>query len=724
MNPTASRMFVSATAMGAATAAAPQPAPSPAVRTLSPALMTHVLISYIPFIPLPQNAPVGNTLAGTLMEDRTDTSIRWYMPGYVLADTPDAFFSFAATQTGESDNHGNPINKVTLKLSLKKILQADAVAFQGANPTIQLREVPVHISSVTLTTTARDAGTGQAVQSSYTGTASAAPDGSLQLTFDNLLGSVAVILYQNLTAAGGAQVALTGSCDVVFRHVQNGPPPPPPGPVRLPPEVFIRREAPGMMMSSPGVAAVRASMAFRRVGPATTGAAQTTFTPGTIPYSASQQLGTQFAANVYQLKFTIAGPAGSRPILSGDDLKSFNLPQTEFEELKSLGDLSSRYPSLSRAYLGVVRGEIVVIPQRYTVLRGKDGCAAACMALLDSSPSAASKCKFEFTFNIGPDVNPVDMLQLTEEIAQDPKLKGYGVTVPSFLSNRPPATLATVFQSSFRYSSASEPHVFTLSIELRDEDLDSPAVNNANLLLAALAVSKQPFLTGSIGLELDDNFPNPVQSTVVLNFSDTCGSDDLSFSVDEASSTIQLTNRSPLDLTISRCALALAQGVSVVPLNTKLAAGQTTTIPLPPDHAGLAFAADAELAIPAPMTKTDLHQYLMIAVQDVADTKFEISINASGVDFDGHGIDQIQAHLTFPSIPELAPAPLSLNKLHTSDGSMVMVPIEVAITELIGTAQFTVQFKDTTKPNVQFTKQNDFCSQALLVVQDSDLPVA
>jgi hypothetical protein len=114
----------------------------------------------------------------------------------------------------------------------------------------------------------------------------------------------------------------------------------------------------------------------------------------------------------------------------------------------------------------------------------------------------------------------------------------------------------------------------------------------------------------------------------------------------------------------------------------------------------------------------------MIVVQDVADAKFEISVNASGIDFDGHGIDQIQVQLTFPTIPQLSPAPLSLNKMHTSDGSMVMVPIQAAITELNGTAQFTVQFKDKTKPSLQFTKQNDFCSQALLVLQDSDLPTA
>jgi hypothetical protein len=435
-------------------------------------------------------------------------------------------------------------------------------------------------------------------------------------------------------------------------------------------------------------------------------------------------LGTRFAANAYQLKFTIATASGSRPILGAADLKNFSVPQTEFTELKSLGDIGVRYPSLSRLYAGVLSKTIVAIPVRYTIVRGKSGCFSECLALLDSSPSAASKCKFEFTFDVGPAASPVEILQLTEEIAGHPELKDYQIKFPDFLSAQPPAVLASLFQSSFQFSGSGEPHIFTLQVEVRDDGANSPAVNNANLLMAQLSASKQPYLTGSIGLKLDDGYPSPVQSNVVLNFAETSGTDDLSFSIDQTAKTIQLANHSPLDLTISRYALGMEQGVTVVPFNQKLAANQTATLPLPENPSGLVFAAEAELTVPSPMTKADLPRYLTIGVQDVADTQFSISVNAGGVNFAGRGIDQIKVQISFASVPQLTPPSFSLNKLLTVAGAVVLVPIEHAITELDGTALFTVHFSNALTPDHQFTLQNDFCSQSILVLNDSDLPAA
>ena len=47
------------------------------------------------------------------------------------------------------------------------------------------------------------------------------------------------------------------------------------------------------------------------------------------------------------------------PILGISDLKEFELKQSEFTELKVLGDISQRFPSLSRLYLGVLSKTIV-----------------------------------------------------------------------------------------------------------------------------------------------------------------------------------------------------------------------------------------------------------------------------------------------------------------------------------------------------------------------------
>lgn len=698
-----------------------------AVKRLPPAVMKHLLVRFFPILVKQQHLPVADTRSGNLFEDRSDAALRWYLADYRLLDSTDASFGFSATQTGEPDINGNPFRKATLTLSLKKETPQEAIAFQAEHTGHHVREIPLHISSATLTTTSRDPTTGQPKKASYPGTVAISNDGSLRLTFDNIKGPGVVVLYQNLKVNGSADIQLFATFDVVHRGQPQ-------------PEQFSY--APIRFLSPLSTAAMTHFVMLRERGrlaapirtlhpppphpalphPPVHTPAPPSYTRGTLPYSPTLSLGTVFAANSYQLKFTISGPSGSWPILGVEDLKSFTLKQTEFEELKSLGDISARYPSLSRAYLGRLSKTIVVIPARYAIARGEDGCFATCLALLDSGPTTAVKCKFEFTFDLMPDVSPIEFLQLSQEIAEHSDLKDYAPKLPDFLADQPPATLATVFQSSFRYSSAGQPHMFSLSVELRDQDLGSPAVNNANLLLSALSVSKQPFLTGTIGLKLDDDYPSPVQSSVVLSFTETSGTDELSFSVDESSKTIRLENHSSLDLAISRYALGVQNQITVIPFRQTLAASNSATVPLPADHAGIAFAVDAELAVPAPMTKSDLQRYLTIGVQDVADTQFSFSVNASGIDFTGRQIDKIDVQITFASLPQLTPAPFSLNKLHTVDGTVIQVPIEHAITELDGTALFTIHFIDAQKPTVKFTKQNDFCSQAILVVGDSDVP--
>jgi hypothetical protein len=229
-------------------------------------------------------------------------------------------------------------------------------------------------------------------------------------------------------------------------------------------------------------------------------------------------------------------------------------------------------------------------------------------------------------------------------------------------------------------------------------------------------------LTGTVGLKLDDGYPSPVQSEVILNFAQTSGTDELSFSIDEAAGAIQLQNRSPFDLSVKRCALGIGQTITVVDLGQTIATGASATIPLPVNHAGIAVVADAQLALPSPATKDDLARYLTFQVQDVQDTQFELAVNASGVDFDGKGIHHIDVQVTFPALPDIVPAPMALYKLHTADGTQVLIPIQNAVTQLLGTASFTVYYFDAAKQPAQFTLQNDFCENALLVVSSSDIP--
>ena len=106
------------------------------------------------------------------------------------------------------------------------------------------------------------------------------------------------------------------------------------------------------------------------------------------------------------MQYTVTTMASSsRVVLSVNDLSVFNATQSQYTELKELGDINARYPSIARAYVGVLSRNIVLIPQRYSIMRSKAGCAATCLARVDSSAASTSGCAFEFTFVIGPDGN-------------------------------------------------------------------------------------------------------------------------------------------------------------------------------------------------------------------------------------------------------------------------------------------------------------------------------
>ena len=86
---------------------------------------------------------------------------------------------------------------------------------------------------------------------------------------------------------------------------------------------------------------------------------------------------------------------------------------------------------------------------------------------------------------------------------------------------------------------------------------------NANPFLKQLSTTVEPYLSGSFGIVLDDAYPHPVIANVVVNLSETSGSDEISYSFAADGSTIQLINASPLDLEVSR--YAIVNGTSAPP---------------------------------------------------------------------------------------------------------------------------------------------------------------
>ena len=153
--------------------------------------------------------PLSNTQVGNVIKDRFDTTLLWYLPTFTLADEPDAAFSFAATQTGV-DASGNPFNRASVTFGIKKVVPLDVQLSQTQNPTMTFREIPLVQLTGTLSTTFKDAN-GVDQHNMYIGIVNVQTDGSLQLTFENILGVGVIVAYENLAQDGGAQVTLAAS---------------------------------------------------------------------------------------------------------------------------------------------------------------------------------------------------------------------------------------------------------------------------------------------------------------------------------------------------------------------------------------------------------------------------------------------------------------------------------------------------------------------------------
>jgi hypothetical protein len=711
------------------------------------------------FIPIrvpQQNLPDAGTQNGNLFLDRFDSTLHWYTPHFALAEAPDPVFSFAATQTKDLDNLGNPFNKAQLTLGLKKIVPDDVAAFRAANPTAKLEEVALSNFAVTLTCTSKDPETGADVAKSYSVNVTVAGDGSLQLTLDNLQGIAVLLLYSNLRN-GGASLSLITNYQV-WQVV---------GSVRIPP---IRRRPPFILqppphsttpptriLSATNLAMTSASVARRNLDltvvatpvaspvtvshfPANTVSISFNDSPvppvapsiapppppnyqrATATLTFTMPLGTAYHADCYSLLFTISDGTTSRPILNTGDLRDYNQKQSEFTEMKALGDISTRYRSLSRCYLGVLSKTVVVIASRYSLVRSTQGIPAKCEALVDSAASGTSKCKFDFMFLLAPDASPIDLIQLSQEISNRPELKGYTVTLPVFLKEGTSPKLIGGFQNSCFGSTTPMQHTFAITVEVQDQSDTAPAVASANLLIRQLCTDAQPFLFGTMSLKLDDYYSQPVEANFVLNFHETCASDELTFTVDEGAQTIILLNHSPFDLVVTRCGLCNASGISIVPVNQAIPAGGSISLPLPADHIQLNVLADRELVAPGVISKQDIGKFMLFQTQDVQNTQYALGINASDVDFQGRGIGTLTVNITLDALSDIRVPEFTLVNLRKVNSVNVLIPLQNAISSLLATVLFTIHYTDPQKTDARFTRTHEFLDDPVMLVANGDLP--
>jgi hypothetical protein len=686
---------------------------------------------------LPASLPLMSSQNGNLFVDRNDPKVHWYIPDFALAEDTDSGFAFTATQTGQGAD-GTPYNAAQLTLRVRKFKPDDVVRFEGSNHGAALHEIPLAEMVGVLTSVYTDNGAER--QRTFNATIQDAGGGYSLLTFDAILGDSVAGLYQDLKLYGKGVLKLSAAYQgwsqqgtLVFAYRAE----------------IVAMNRPAVMMAQPAamrsVAMAPATTRLQSFGPgvaATRAPAQAPAPPTLIQsrqvWEKLLPLGVKYNQDGYQLKYTVettVPPVPKHVILNVDDLRAFSKKQSEFTELKALGDISQRYPTLSRAYIGVYSRTIVVIPQRYSIVCSAAGCAALCVALVDSSAADGSKCKFEFDFTIAPEVSRIELAKLIQEVVRRKDLQDYTVKLPDFQHDNPPSTLMTAFKSNVAFGPGTYPHSFSVTVSIYDDGSQSPAVANANLFISRLCLGTGTDLIGSLSLKLDDGYPDPVLSTIDLNFAHTAHSDVIVVEIEDTSAQIKLTNESSLDIRLAGYALILpvpnastdgkgvqSFAITEVPDSVALPAKGSLSVPLPPDHTGLTLAADAQLAVPAPMTKADIGRFLNFQTADVQETQYVVAVNGAGVDF--NKVDSIQASITFSTLPNVAPRPLSLNKNVHADSTHIVIPLENAVFSLPGTVSLAVHFADPGTKDLVFTVENDFTGEPVLILLQSAIDQA
>ena len=670
----------------------------------------------ISFVPTQPSLPVADSRSDNLFTDRFDSNLHWYLPDFALAADVDAGFAFAVSQTGQQLHSGQPYNGARLSLTLTKQPPAQLATFSAANPNAVLREIPLQNLTVILTSAYVDESGNPQQRTFSASTIHDNGNGSLSLIFDKaILGDSVLAVYQDLRSVGQAALVVKASFQCWSRS---------------PPHLMF----PVALASAPLQRTVlMAPRSFTATKTTTTAAAHppppTSAPPSwvqvTLPFSEDLPLKLKYSAAGYQLQFTITtGSSSSRVIVGTSDLSSFDQPQTQFAVLSALGNLQSKYPSLSGAYLG--SNTIVLIPQRYSIVRGRSGCSAACLALVDSSPSNASSCKFEFSFVIAPEVSAIDWTKLVAEVAGHPELNGYQITFASFLKTTLSSTLNTSFASNVQFGPGADPYTFAVTVTVQDTGLDSPAVANANLFIQRLCAQSGIDLTGTVYLKLDDGYPDSVQSAVDLNFAHTAGmsfihapgSDELLLQIDEAAGAIKGTNQSPLDLRIQR--YALIQGTNLTECDTpfSISAGDSASLPLPANSEGSTFAYDAQLALPSPMNAAAVTKFLSIQNTDVQNTQYVVDLTTN---VDWTKIASLACTVTFPTLPGIQPWQTTLTANLQADTRHIQIPLENAVFTLPATVSVTVNPTDPTAAAFTVSLPNDFQVSPTMILSQSQL---
>jgi hypothetical protein len=647
---------------------------------------------------LPENALDVPRLEGDFMPNTlAGVPDEWFLPEFALVTEGDPGFAFSVTQTGDVGEDGRPFNRATLELSLRAVAPDNLAVIAVAE---HFRPVPDLSLEPTLTVpvTAPDGSTqSQAVP----GTATAAAGGGYVATF-NLTGPVVQAAYVHLTQGGGAALKImatyTGYQTAIITEPDTGFPVQ--GPVfrGFQFQLFGDGTTPGPFEPvdpMPGVYwFFQVTAAFAR----------------TVP------VGLAFDTDTYRSRFTITAKDMTRPIIDANDLDDFAGPRSEYRELTSLGDVAARYPSLRQLYFGQVSGTIVAVPAAYGIRRTAHGLLASCDSIVDDSPGTITGCRFHFTFTVCPMADPIDLAQLSADIPAIPEAAGrtLRVTLPAGLDARYPSSLDGFPAAVAAFSDGQEPAV-QVGADIAD-DQATPATTTVNLFLDQLAATGPAPLFGNVAIRLDDAFPQPVRTQLTLNLRQTADGDELTISGPAGNPpTAQATNAGPLDVVLHRFAAIAGPQVTVTPLGDRLLPAGTSTT-LPGAGAGTAVEVSRSLAVPSPLPKAAMFNYITFHTETVQEIQHPLTVNAAGLNFAAAGIATIGIQITMTASPGTPVPAMTLTASHPIDSVNVLVPVDSAVTGLDSTVALTL-----TGPAGQRTVSvsHDFVNDPILVLTQS-----
>lgn len=635
--------------------------------------------------------------------DRRELVGGWYQPAFsVRGDDPD--FAFAAVQTGEPADDGGPFNRATLTVSFHAdVMPAEIAAILDpltGDPAV-VPGLDVEAASLATPVTGPD---GNVRVETVTGTVQRTPGAgpaAFRATF-TLAGDVVEAAYVHLTRRGAAELVVTAT----YSGYQT---------IRLTqPDVGFPIHGPvfhGWQFDVYGDG-------VQHIPATSEGWGAYRYIPVTARYQSRTAIGLTFNTDALRSRFTIAADGATRPIVDVDDLARFAGARSEYRELTSLGNVQARYPSIRALYFGQVSGTVIALPAGYGIVCGSGGLAAACDSVVDPSPDSSTRCRFHFTFTLAPLIDPVEFALLATDLRAIPEAVGrtLRLALPPGLDPRFTTTLDGFPSGKTGFVDGAAPHTVQVSVDIVD-DGSTPSTSLVNMLLQQLAARSPAPLFGSLFVRVDDVFPQPIRTQLVLNLRQTAGTDEVAVAFTAGDAQAAARNAGSFDVLLHRFAQISATDVAVIDLNDELLSpGQSRS--LAGDPAATSLAISRSMAVAATVPSAQMLNYVRFNTTVVSELQHALNVNATAVDFAGAAITGLGIAFSLTDSPAIPIPGLRLSHTHAVDFVHIQIPVHAAVTGLDCTVTVTIDSADDQRTK---TLTHNFTEDPILVLTTNAL---